>query len=125
MDKVITEKLMRLGIEPTALPTAPRTEPTRAEYRARIGVLPLPPCAACGGQGITTRVIQTTAGPRWLELCWKDVAAVMPPSRMPATLDGILADLREAATEAAVDLGIKATLSVWTAETGWQDEQHG
>ncbi|MFI8535386.1 hypothetical protein ACIGMX_34715 [Streptomyces aquilus] len=125
MDSVITEKLMQLGIEPTTLPTAPRPEPTRTEYRARICVLPLPACAVCGGQGITTRVIQTTAGPRWLDLCLPDVTAVMPPSRMPATLEGILADLREVAAEVAADLGIKATLSVWTDETGWQDEQHG
>ncbi|MEU5143705.1 hypothetical protein [Streptomyces sp. NPDC021139] len=94
--------LKQHGIEPGTLEAAP-APPARRETLVRVQETPPRPCAACGAPAATTRAVAFLgAGPRWVDLCWNHGMAVRRRSRLPATLEGIAADLRAAALEAGV-----------------------
>ena len=102
-----TDLLRTLGIDPAALDQAPPWAPYRGTGAARIDGSRS--CAQCGQPARATRVIDVPGlGPRWLDTCRADLlaAARLLPSRMPSTVDGIVADLDAAAAEAGVDLAV-------------------
>ncbi len=93
------------SIEPGDLEVAPAL-PAPREMLARIQEVPPRPCAVCGDPVATARVVRfPDAGSRWVDLCWDHGMAVRPRSRVPETLEGILADLRAAAREAGLPGG--------------------
>ncbi|MCX5327878.1 MULTISPECIES: hypothetical protein [unclassified Streptomyces] len=126
MDRMTLDELLkRYDVDLSTLPAAPAS-PADREVRTRITTKPLQPCAACGQDSATVRVLTTDHGPRWLDLCWDHGWAVVEPSpQMPTTTEGILADLREVIAELAAETGTKASLKLCTDEAGWQDEHHG
>jgi hypothetical protein len=88
-------------------------EPADLVALARVQAVPPHTCAVYGEQAATTRaVVFQGAGPRWVDLCWDHGMAVRRRSRLPATLDGISADLRAAAREAGL-LGAARRTSRW------------
>ncbi|MFE2832135.1 hypothetical protein ACFXI6_13975 [Streptomyces mirabilis] len=105
MDTV--DLLHSLGIDPAALEPAPSWAPYRGTSLARIDGSR--PCARCGLPARATRVVDVPGlGRRWLDTCRDDFLAAsrLWPSRMPSTVEGIVADLRTAAVEAGADLTI-------------------
>ncbi|MFE1455824.1 hypothetical protein ACFW7K_12645 [Streptomyces sp. NPDC058735] len=93
------------GIDPAGLEAAP-VPPARQETLTRIQEVPPRPCAVCGDPVATARIVRfPDAGSRWVDLCWDHGMAVRPRSRVPETLEGILADLRAAAREAGLPGG--------------------
>lgn len=107
--------LAERGVDTFHLEPAPAA--TRRDVVARVTGPPRP-CTACGEPSCTTRIHATADGPRWVDLCWQHARATAPQWRGPSTLQGIVADLREAALEAGVPL------TIHTDEAGWQDEPH-
>ncbi|MFE2486092.1 hypothetical protein ACFXGR_22880 [Streptomyces mirabilis] len=103
-----TADLLRtLGIDPAALDPAPPQAPYRGTSLVRIDGSH--PCARCGLPARATRVVDVPGlGRRWLDTCRDDFLAAsrLWPSRMPSTMEGIVADLRAAAAEAGADLRI-------------------
>ncbi|MFE4818658.1 hypothetical protein ACFRFU_19925 [Streptomyces sp. NPDC056704] len=99
--------LRTLAIDPAALDQAPPWAPYRGTSLARIDGSH--PCARCGLPARTTRVVDVPGhGRRWLDSC-RDcflAASRLWPSRMPSTVEGIVADLRAAAAEAGAGLTI-------------------
>ncbi|MEU9647161.1 hypothetical protein [Streptomyces sp. NPDC048188] len=94
--------LTRHGITPEHLDQAP-APPARAQALARVQEVPPRPCTVCGAPAATTRaVVFPDAGPRWVDLCWNHGMAVRRRHRLPQTLEGITADLRDAAREAGL-----------------------
>ncbi|MER5875417.1 hypothetical protein ABT119_05750 [Streptomyces sp. NPDC001910] len=95
--------LLRLGVDPDTL--APAVDPRRGPDR--VGLNPVP-CSTCGQPARFTRIVDLDQGPRWLDRCRSCFLATVgtQPSRMPATVDGIVADLRAAMAEAGVALTI-------------------
>ncbi|MFE1076086.1 hypothetical protein ACFW5W_33370 [Streptomyces sp. NPDC058783] len=90
------------GIKPARLEAAP-PPPARRETLARVQETPPRSCVVCGDPAATARVVCFAgAGPRWVDLCWGDGMVVRPRCRVPATLEGIAADLRAAAQEAGL-----------------------
>ncbi len=90
------------GIEPADLEAA-SAPPARREILARVQEMPPRACVVCGDQAATVRIVSfPTAGPRWVDLCWDHGMAVRRRSRLPATVEGIAADLRAAAREAGL-----------------------
>jgi hypothetical protein len=103
----IADLLRTLGIDPAALEAAPPWAPYRGTGTARLDGDHR--CARCGQPARATRVVDVPGlGRRWLDTCRDDFIAVgrLLPSRMPSTLEGIVADLRAAARDAGVDLTI-------------------
>jgi len=99
--------LRTLGIDPAALDPAPPWAPHRGTGTARLDGGHR--CARCGQPARATRVVDVPGvGPRWLDTCRDDFLALgrLSPSRMPSTVEGIVADLREAAREASAPLTI-------------------
>ncbi|GGQ48667.1 hypothetical protein ACFFKE_08220 [Streptomyces mutabilis] len=91
-----------LGIEPDGLEAAP-APPARREILARVQAMPPRACVVCGDRAATVRIVSfPAAGWRWVDLCWDHGMAVRRRSRLPATLEGIAADLRAAAREASL-----------------------
>ncbi|MGV9351578.1 hypothetical protein ACWDSD_44185 [Streptomyces spiralis] len=103
----IDDVLHRLGVDPADLAPAPARHVHR-EAAARIGRTPNP-CAGCGEPARTTGIIDVPGyGRRWLDRCRACFLATidLEPSRVPGTVDEIVADLRAAAAEAgAADRG--------------------
>ncbi|AXI91366.1 hypothetical protein SAM9427_36995 (plasmid) [Streptomyces sp. ETH9427] len=94
------ELLARHGIAPGALEPAP-APPARRHTLDRVTAMPPRPCSVCGHMAVTARAVAFAgAGHRWVDLCRDHALAVWRPSRVPATLPEIAADLR-AALEAA------------------------
>ncbi|MFL9658767.1 hypothetical protein ACJ7VE_34230 [Streptomyces sp. PB17] len=94
--------LTRHGIDPGGLEAAP-APPARRETLARVQAAPPRACVVCGGQAATARAVSFPgAGSRWVDLCWEHGMAVRRRSRLPASLEGIAADLRAAAREASL-----------------------
>ncbi|MFE2297894.1 hypothetical protein ACFXAW_06825 [Streptomyces sp. NPDC059445] len=93
--------LLRLGIDPATLDPAP--EPKRGPDR--VGLDPVP-CVLCGAPARFTRIVALDGGPCWLDRCCPCFLATvdLQPSRMPVSVDGIVADLR-AAMAAVTDRG--------------------
>ncbi|MEU9917783.1 hypothetical protein [Streptomyces sp. NPDC051001] len=121
----LDELLKRYDVDLSSLPAAPAS-PADDEVRTRITTRPIQPCAVCGRDSATVRVLTTDYGPRWLDLCWGHGWAVVEPSpRMPTTVEGIFADLRDVIAELEAETGIKASLELWTDGAGWRDEDHG
>lgn len=102
-----TDLLRTLGVDPATLDPAPPWAPYRGTGTARLDGGHR--CVRCDQPARATRVVDVPGlGPRWLDTC-RDcflAAARVLPSRMPSTVDGIVADLREAAAEAGVDLAV-------------------
>jgi hypothetical protein len=99
--------LRALVIDAADLEPAPPWAPYRGTSTARIDSSR--PCASCGQPARATRVIDVPGlGPRWLDTCHPHFLAAtrLLPSRMPSTVEGIVADLREAAREAGAGLTI-------------------
>ncbi|MFE7167200.1 hypothetical protein [Streptomyces sp. NPDC057616] len=118
----LVELLRRHPVDLSALQPAP-AEPTGRELSARVRAIHHKPCSVCGQMCATSRVHTTPEqGPRWVDLCWDHGLATMPVSRMPDTVEGILAELREAAAEVAAELGRPVPMTVWTDKDGWRDE---
>ncbi|MFF0674227.1 hypothetical protein ACFYVE_39190 [Streptomyces tendae] len=93
--------LARHGIDPGGLEVAP-APPARRETLARVQAPPRA-CVVCGDQAATARAVPFSgAGSRWVDLCWEHGMAARRPSRLPASLEGIAADLRAAAREAGL-----------------------
>ncbi|MGV9351554.1 hypothetical protein ACWDSD_44055 [Streptomyces spiralis] len=101
----IDDVLHRLGVDPADLTSAPARHVHR-EAAARIG---RNPCAGCGRPARATGIIDVPGyGHRRLDRCRDCFLATidLEPSRVPGTIDGIVADLRAAAAEAAVQLTV-------------------
>lgn len=99
--------LLHLGIDPTALDPAPAHGRATAGP-ARVGRSPAP-CTLCGAPARFTRVVDVPGrGPCWLDRCRACFLATVgiQSSGMPATVDGIVADLRAAAVDAGVALTV-------------------
>ncbi|MFJ3044136.1 hypothetical protein [Streptomyces tendae] len=117
--------LTQHGIDPARLEPAPHP-PARAQILARVQSPPPRSCVVCGDQAATARiVVSPDAGPRWTDWCWVHGMAIHPRCTLPATLEGIIADLRAAAREAglpgAVDLAFYS--STGTAAVGRRNEE--
>lgn len=113
------------GIKPDGLEAAP-APPARRETLVRIQEAPPRPCVVCGDPAATTRVVPFPgAGPRWADLCWGHGMAVRPRSRLPRTLEGIVADLRAAADEAGLPEGDRISFysSFEAATRGRRDDE--
>ncbi|MEU0818988.1 hypothetical protein [Streptomyces mirabilis] len=99
--------LRTLGIDPAALEPAPPWAPYRGTSTARLDGGHR--CARCGQPARATRVVDVPGlGRRWLDTC-RDcflAAARLLPSRMPPTVEGIVADLRAAAAEVGAPLTV-------------------
>ncbi|GAA5216854.1 hypothetical protein [Streptomyces thinghirensis] len=94
--------LFQRGVAPALLEPAP-PPPARRETLDRVAAWPPRPCSACGTEAVTARAVTCAgAGPRWVDLCRDHALAVRRPSRVPATLEGIAADLYAAAEEAGL-----------------------
>jgi hypothetical protein len=112
----VEELLARHAIDPAALEPAP-ADTSRQQVIDRICAFPPRPCSVCGEPSPTARMrVFPGHGPRWVDLCRDHSLAVIGPWRGPSTVEGILADLREAAAE----LGLP--LQIWTDTGGWRDE---
>jgi hypothetical protein len=99
----VDELLARHAVDPDRLDPAPAS-PSRAQTMARYALHREKPCSACGKEEDcrTSRVVDFPGrGPRWVDLCREDSLATMPRWTGPTTIEGILADLRQAAAEAA------------------------
>ena len=100
--------LRAMGIDPARLDPAPPDPARMPGAGERIGRNPKP-CVACGRPSCATGILDIpTFGFRWLDRC-RDCflsRVNVEPSRVPATMEGILADLREAAREAGVPLAM-------------------
>lgn len=99
--------LRTLGIDPATLDPAPPWAPYRGTSTARLDGGHR--CACCGQPARATRVVDVPGcGPRWLDTCRTHFLAVtrLLPSRMPSTVEGIVADLRAAAREAGASLTV-------------------
>lgn len=99
--------LRTLGIDPAALDPAPPWAPYRCTSTARLDGSHR--CVRCGQPARATRVVDVPGlGRRWLDTCRDCFLAVarLLPSRMPSTVEGIVADLRAAAAEVGADLTI-------------------
>jgi hypothetical protein len=99
--------LRTLGIDPAALDPAPPWAPWRGTAVERLDGGHR--CARCGQPARATRVVDVPGlGLRWLDTCRTHFLAVtrLLPSRMPSTLEGIVADLRAAARDAGAPLTI-------------------
>ncbi|MER5694973.1 hypothetical protein ACWDBO_31690 [Streptomyces mirabilis] len=99
--------LRTLGIDPAALEPAPPWAPYRGTSTARLDGGHR--CARCGQPARATRVVDAPGlGRRWLDTCRDDFLAVarLRPSRMPSTVEGIVADLRAAAVEVGAPLTV-------------------
>ncbi|MGW2724995.1 hypothetical protein [Streptomyces sp. NPDC001492] len=93
----LAELFRRHRVDPDTLPHAPPSPPDSL-VRTRITQAPPKPCAACGEDSATVRVRDFGDGPRWVDLCWEHGWPTMEPApRVPTTLEGALADLREVA----------------------------
>ncbi|QFX79511.1 hypothetical protein [Streptomyces sp. SYP-A7193] len=94
--------LTRHAIAPERLDHAP-APPALVQALTRVQEVPSRPCAVCGAPVATARaVVFPEAGPRWVDLCWDHGMAVRRRHRLPQTLEGIAADLRDAAREAGL-----------------------
>jgi hypothetical protein len=116
----VDELLASYAVDPARLDPAP-AEPSRAQTAARYALHLEKPCSACGKTEDcrTSRSIPFPGhGPRWVDLCRDHSLAAMPQWTGPATIEGVLADLRQAVA------GRGAGLRLWTDEDGWHDEPH-
>jgi len=97
--------LRSLAVDPANLDPAP-ARLRSAAARERFGR----PCSVCGAPAQATTTVALSGGCCWLDTCRDHMLAVarLRPSRMPSTVEGIAADLREAAREAGVGLTILA-----------------
>ncbi|MEV5646217.1 hypothetical protein AB0L67_39990 [Streptomyces flaveolus] len=112
------------GIDPARLDPAP-APPARAQALARVQAAPSRICTVCGEQAAAARAVGFPgAGPRWVDLCWDHGMAVRRRSRLPATLDGIVEDLRAAALEAGLPGAARLAFysSFEAADAGCRDE---
>ncbi|MCX4993417.1 hypothetical protein [Streptomyces sp. NBC_00568] len=101
--------LLRLGVDSATLDPAPAHHRGTAGP-ARVGLSPVA-CTLCAAPARFTRVVDVPgSGPCWLDRCCPCYLATvgMQPSRVPATVDGIVADLRAAAVDAGVALTVLA-----------------
>ncbi|MGD1219406.1 hypothetical protein AB9Q10_13345 [Streptomyces krungchingensis] len=97
-----------MGIDLSCLDPAPPDPVRMPGARERIGRNPKL-CVACGQPARSTCILDVPGvGPRWQDRCRACFLARvnLEPSRVPVTLEGILADLREGALEAGVRLSI-------------------
>lgn len=101
-----TDLLRTLGVDPAALDPAPAHPRGQAGFD-RVGLSPVP-CSLCGAPAYVTKVVDLPGGHRWLDRCRTCFLATvhLDPGGAPSTVDGILADLREAAAEAGVTLAV-------------------
>lgn len=103
----VTDLLAEHGVDPNTLEPAP-AEPAGKEFSARIARWPLKPCSVCGDDCRTAQVLHFPEyGHRWVDLCRNhSLATWQPAPRMPSTVEGIIADLREVAAEVGAPLTI-------------------
>lgn len=85
--------LLILGVDPAALD--PVLE--QRDGPDRVGSSPVP-CSTCGQPARFTRIVNVGHGPCWLDRCRPCFLATvgMQPSRMPPSVNGIVADVRAA-----------------------------
>jgi hypothetical protein len=90
--------LLILGVDPATLD--PVLE--QRDGPDRVGSSPVP-CSTCGQPARFTRIVDLDHGPRWLDRCRNCFLATvsLQPHRMPASVDGIVADLRAAMADLA------------------------
>ncbi|MGV9350995.1 hypothetical protein ACWDSD_40980 [Streptomyces spiralis] len=103
----IDDVLHGLGVDPADL-TPALARHVHRDAATRIGRSPCP-CAGCGGPARATGIIDVPGyGRRWLDRCRDCLVATidLEPSRVPGTVDGIVADLCAAAVEAGVQLTV-------------------
>ncbi|WEP01048.1 hypothetical protein A6P39_045205 (plasmid) [Streptomyces sp. FXJ1.172] len=120
----VDELLARHTVNPSRLEPA-SSEASGRDVRARLREPVVRPCTVCGEDYRTSTVVTFHGGgPRWVDLWREHTLATMGPWRGPATVQGVLADLREVAAELAAESGRPTRVRTWTDEEGWRDERH-